>query len=73
MKTEKCIRVTGYSNTSWKDAIVKTIEEVSKTIKNLSNVTIIEQSASISGNSISEYMVKLDIRFFIDNEKRIEE
>lgn len=70
MRTEKHIKITGYSNVSWKDAIVKTVEEVSKTIQNLSGITILEQSAHISENKISEYMVTLDLKFFIDNEKR---
>lgn len=70
MCTEKHIKITGYSNVSWKDAIVKTVEEVSKTIQNLSGITILDQSAKIADNKISEYMVTLDLKFFVDNEKR---
>ena len=36
MKSEKHIKITGYSNISWKDAIIKSIEEASKTLDNLS-------------------------------------
>ena len=72
MRTEKHIKITGYSTTSWKDAINKTIEEVSKTIQNLSHITILEQSATIAENKIIEYMVTLDLKFFIDNAKRTE-
>ena len=66
MNSEKHIKVTGYSNISWKDAIVKTIDEASKTLTNLSNVTVLEQRANISGNKIVEYMVDLDISFKIE-------
>lgn len=66
MNSEKHIKVTGYSNISWKDAIVKTIDEASKTLSNLSNITVLEQRATISGNKISEYMVDLDISFKIE-------
>lgn len=66
MNSEKHIKVTGYSNISWKDAIVKTIDEASKTLSNLSNITVLEQRASISGNKIAEYMVDLDISFKIE-------
>ena len=41
MSSEKHIFVTGYSNLSWKDAIVKTITETSQTIKNLNSVEIL--------------------------------
>lgn len=66
MNSEKHIKVTGYSNISWKDAIVKTIDEASKTLSNLSNITVLEQRANISGNKIVEYMVDLDIAFKIE-------
>ena len=66
MNSEKHIKVTGYSNISWKDAIVKTIDEASKTLSNLSNITVLEQRANITGNKIVEYMVDLDIAFKIE-------
>ena len=66
MNSEKHIKVTGYSNISWKDAIVRTIDEASKTLSNLNTVTVLEQRASISGNKIVEYMVDLEITFKIE-------
>lgn len=66
MNSEKHIKVTGYSNISWKDAIVKTIDEASKTLHNLSKITVLEQRANISGNKIVEYMVDLEISFQIE-------
>lgn len=70
MSSEKHIFVTGYSNISWKDAIVKTIAETSQTIKKLNSVEILKQKAIISGDKISEYQVDLDITFKIDSSKR---
>ena len=70
MSSEKHIFVTGYSNISWKDAIVKTITETSQTIKKLNSVEILKQKAIISGDKISEYQVDLDITFKIDSSKR---
>lgn len=70
MNTEKHIKITGYSKISWKDAITKSVDEVSKTIQNLSGITLLEQSAKIIDNKIAEYMVTLDLKFFVDNEKR---
>ena len=70
MSSEKHIFVTGYSNISWKDAIVKTIAETSQTIKKLNSVEILKQKAIISGDKISEYQVDLDITFKIDPSQR---
>ena len=41
------------SEISWKDAIVQTIAEASKTIDYLTSVTIISQRASINGKKIA--------------------
>ncbi len=66
MDIEKHLIITGSSETSWKDAIVKAIEEASKTIDYLSSVKVLEQRAKINGNKISEYFVDLDLTFLID-------
>lgn len=69
MSTTKHLKLTGSSNVSWKDAIVKTINEASKSIDYLSSVTIIEQKAKIDGNKIVEYYVTIDLTFDIDNNR----
>lgn len=66
MDIEKHLIITGTSETSWKDAISKTIEEASKSIDYISSVKVLEQRAKIDGNKISEYFVDLDLTFLID-------
>ena len=66
MDIKKHLIITGSSTVSWKDAIVKTITEASKTIDYLSEVKIIEQRANIDGDRISEYFVDLDLSFTVD-------
>lgn len=66
MDIKKHLIITGNSNISWKDAIVKAISETSKSIDYLSDVKILEQRATIDGDKISEYFVDLDISFVID-------
>lgn len=66
MDIEKHLIITGTSEISWKDAILKTINEASKTIDYISSVKILEQRAKIDGNKISEYFVDLDLAFLID-------
>ena len=69
MSTEKHLRLTGSSDVSWKDAIVQTISDASKTIDYLTKVTVLEQSAKISGKKIIEYYVDLDLCFTIDRDR----
>ncbi len=66
MDIKKHLIITGNSNISWKDAIVKAVSEASKTIDYLSEVKILEQRASIDGDKIIEYFVDLDISFTVD-------
>lgn len=66
MGIEKHIQVTGTSSVSWKDAIVRTIEEVAKTINYITSVKIIEQRAKVTGNKMAEYYVDLDISFMVE-------
>lgn len=66
---EKHIKVTGTSTISWKDAIVQTIAEASKTLDYLTGVTILDQRAKINGKKIEEYYVDLDLSFTIDRDR----
>lgn len=72
MEIEKHLTITGNSTVSWKDAIVKAIEEASKTIDYLSSVRILDQYAKIDGNKISEYFVNLDLSFVLDLNRKDE-
>ena len=69
MGIEKHLRITGTSTVSWKDAVVQTVAEASKTIDYLSSVTVLEQKAKIDGKKLVEYYVELDISFVIDRDR----
>lgn len=66
MEVEKHLFITGSSNVSWKDAIVKSIAEASKSIDYLKDVKILNQYGNINGNKITMYHVDLDLSFVID-------
>jgi len=67
MGIEKHIKITGTSNISWKDAIVKAVEEASRTINYLTSVKILDQRAKVTLNKITEYYVDLDLGFMIQD------
>ena len=52
MGIEKHIKITGTSNISWKDAIVKAVEEASRTINYLTSVKILDQRAKVTLNKL---------------------
>lgn len=69
MNVEKHLKVTGTSEISWKDAIVQTVSEASKTIDYITGITVLEQKAKINGKKITEYLVDLDLTFVIDRDR----
>ena len=69
MSTKKHLIITGISNISWKDATLKAISEVSKTIDYISEIKILEQRANILNNKISEYHVDIDLSFIVDENR----
>ena len=66
---EKHLIITGTSTVSWKDAIVQTVAEASKTIDYITSVEIIKQRAKVSGKKLIEYYVDLDLTFTIDRDR----
>ncbi|MBR3134240.1 MAG: dodecin domain-containing protein [Clostridia bacterium] len=69
MGIEKHTKITGSSTVSWKDAIVKTIQEISETTNYLTSVKIIDQRAKITVDKITEYFVDLDVAYMVDSDR----
>lgn len=70
MSTQKHLIITGISSISWKDATLRAINEVSKTIDHISEIKVLEQRATISNNQIAEYFVDIDLSFNIDERRK---
>ena len=66
MNCKKHIKLTGVSNISWKDAIIKSIQDASQTLNNLTFVQVLDQRAKIQDDKIIEYYADLDLEFEID-------
>ena len=69
MENLKHINITGVSDISWKDAILKAISGASKTIDYISNIKVLEQTAKIDGNKIIEYYATIELTFSIDENR----
>ena len=70
MEIEKHLLITGNSQVSWKDAIVKAIAETSRSVDYLKTVKILNQRANIDGDKITEYFVDLDLSFIVDLDRK---
>ena len=66
---EKHLMITVSSKVSWKDAVIQTIAEASRTLDYLTGISILNQRAKINENRIVEYYVDVDLTFMIDRER----
>ncbi len=63
MSILKVIEVLANSNESWEDATQKAVKHASKSVKHIRSVYVQEQSATVDGDSVSEYRVNVKITF----------
>jgi flavin-binding protein dodecin len=66
MAVIKTIDLVGVSATSWRDAAHQALEEAAKTLRGIEGFEVLETSAVVSANTISEYHTHIRIRFRIE-------
>ncbi len=66
MAVIKTIDLVGVSTTSWRDAASKALDEASKTLGGIQGFDVLETSAVVADNEISEYHTHVRIRFRIE-------
>lgn len=65
MAVIKTIDLVGVSSESWRDAAHKALAEATKTLRNVEGFTVLETSAVVDGEDISEYHTHVRVRFRI--------
>ena len=66
MAVIKTIDLVGVSTESWRDAAHKALAEASKTLRGIEGFDVLETSAIVDGDAISEYHTHIRIRFRIE-------
>jgi len=66
MAVIKTIDLVGVSTESWRDAAAQALAEASKTLRGIEGMDILETSAAVEGDKISEYHTHVRIRFRLD-------
>jgi len=65
-KVVKVIEVLTQSNKSWEDAANNAIKEVSKSVKNIKSINIVNTSAKVEKNKIVKYRITAQISFVVN-------
>ncbi len=67
MRVAKIVELVGSSEKSWDDAIEKTLERMSKTIRNIKGIDIIGHKAIVENGKIKEYRIVMKVSFVVEN------
>lgn len=65
MAVIKTIDLVGVSTDSWRDAAHKAFHEATKTLRNIEGFTVMETTAVVEDDQITEYQTHVRIRFRI--------
>lgn len=65
MAVIKTIDLVGVSTDSWRDAAHKALNEATKTLRNVEGFTVLDTSAVVDGDEITEYHTHVRIKFRI--------
>ena len=66
MAVIKTIDLVGVSSESWRDAASQALADASKTLRGIQGMDVLETSAIVDGNEITEYHTHVRIKFRIE-------
>ncbi len=66
MAAVKIIEILGTSNKSWSDAAREAVKEASKSVRHITGVEVVSQTAKLDGKEISEYHTTCKIAFKVE-------
>ncbi|WP_422443853.1 dodecin family protein [Thermoanaerobacterium sp. DL9XJH110] len=64
--TVKVIEVVGESKNSWQEAVENAVRDASKTIRNITGVEVLNNTANVNNGKIVEYKADVAIAFKVD-------
>lgn len=62
----KIIEILGISSKSFEDAVATGVERASKTVKNISGVDIVGQTATVENGKLTEFRVDMKLAFTVE-------
>ena len=65
MKTIKVIELIGISTKSWEDAANNAVKEASETVKNISGLEVVGQTARVENGEVVQYRSNVTVAFLV--------
>jgi flavin-binding protein dodecin len=66
MAVVKMIELLGSSPNSWEEAAKNAVAEAARTVRNISGVDVLSQTAVVKDGAITEYRTSVKIAFVVD-------
>jgi flavin-binding protein dodecin len=70
MATVKIIELVGVSAKSWHDAVDEALKEAAKTLHGISGIDVVNTTAAVRDNRITEYRATVKIAFLVEKGKK---
>ena len=70
MAVAKIIEVVGNSEKGWEDAVRNAVAEAAETIKGISGVEVLDMTAKVVKNKITEYKATVKIAFRVEETRK---
>ena len=64
------IELVGSSTKSWEDAAQNAVSEAHKTVHNIRGIEVLNITAGVNQNEVTEYKVNMHLSFGVDNRLR---
>jgi len=65
MSVVKVIELVGTSTQSWEDAAKNAVAEAARTIRHITGVHVVGQTATVEGNVITEFRANVKVAFVV--------
>jgi flavin-binding protein dodecin len=70
MATVKVIELVGVSPKSWHEAVDEGLKEAAKTLHGISGIDVVNKTAAVKDNKITEYRATMKIAFLVEKGKK---
>lgn len=67
MSVVKVVELVGSSKHSWQDAAEEAIREASQSLRHITGVDVVNQTAQVEGGKIIEYRTTLNVAFVVEH------
>lgn len=63
----KVVELVGSSQISWQDAVVQVVEEASHSLRKITGVEVVMQTAHVEDGQIMEYRATVNVAFVVEH------